>query len=71
MGSMDDDADLVGRLLTLAGSTMEDALPVAIVNVSGLSLAERIAIVRVDVDEAAVLLRAAEVLWRRSAGSIG
>lgn len=59
------DHDLINRLLTIAGTIMEDVSPVAIVSSDDMAVEARITAV-LDAGRAISLLAgAADVVWRR------
>ena len=66
-GDMEDETNLIARLLTLAGSIMEDASPVAIIDSGERSLDQRIAEVAVAADQVSALVGAAKVVRARLA----
>lgn len=61
---MDDDANLIARLLTLAGTIMEDASTVAIVNDGTRSIEQRVAEIAVAAMDIESLARAVELIRR-------
>lgn len=62
---MDDDEDLVQRLLTWAGSAMEIASVDAIVMASDKSLADRIELAEQAAADVLIIMRAAKAIRRR------
>lgn len=52
----------IARLLTLAGSIMEDVSPTAIITTGDLSLEQRMAVVGGAADQVSALVQAAQVV---------
>jgi hypothetical protein len=61
--AMEDNRDLVNKLLTHAGMVMEDAHPAAVIDEGALTIASRIAAVRQAGATILSLADAAERLW--------
>lgn len=66
---MDEDEELIERLLTAAGSIMEDTSEAALIRGGAHAIAARIAAVDAAGADIATLARAAAIVRRRRAGS--